>query len=85
MLIKIGHFLSIENLYLLKTKTKNVALFSSRTNITDMSLHLSEGELYVFKNHNRHSSIVKADRDKYIQMMVNFSSEQQKLEKTDKS
>lgn len=53
-------FLSVENLYLLKTKTKNVALFSySRTNSTNMFLHLSEREFYVFKNHNTNISLFK--------------------------
>ena len=42
-------------------------------------------QTYLYSKSDRSSSIVKADRDKYIKMMVNFSSEQRKFEKTDKS
>ena len=82
--------LSTEDLDFIKTKTKDMALSSFCTCNNNVPLHLWKGEFDALKNlfqskqivnqkSDKDNSIVKVDRDKYIEKMENYLSDQSKF------
>ena len=75
---------STEDLDFIKTKTKDIALFSFRT-YNNVLQHLSKEEFDTIKNLSQNkqisNSIVIVDRDKYTERIENFLSDQNKFQK----
>ena len=83
---------SVEDLDFVKTKTKDIAQSSFRTYSNKVPQHLSKGKFdslrklshnkqIVFQKSDKGNSIVIVDRDKYIEKMENFLSDQSKFQK----
>ena len=86
--------LSAEDLDFIKTKTKDIALSSFCAYNNNVPQHVSKVEFYALINLSQNKqiiiqksdkgySIVIVDRDKYIEKIENFLSDQSKFHKTD--
>ena len=82
------YVLSTEDLDFIKTKTNDIALPSYRTYNNNMpniyqkkNLMLSKIKQIVIQKSGKGNSIVIVDRDKYIERMENFWSDQRKFQK----
>ena len=75
----------------MKLNTEDIVLSSSHTYNNNVLQHLSKGEFDALKSQNNQiviqksdkgNSIVIVDRDKYIEKMENFLSDQSKFQET---
>ena len=79
--------LSTENIDFIKTKTKDIALSFFHIYNNNVPQHLSKGEFnalnkqIVIQKSDKGNSIVVVDRNKYIEKMENFLSDQIKFQK----